>query len=173
MKRLLIFVLVLSMTAAVNAALTFRIDGFDPGDAIDVMAGYTITIQIHDDVTTQAGYNGQVILDLGSDGTIGNGQIYMAAGSAGAIMPYYYAPYGLVGYNLTSMSISDDISAGVHFSVDYTAPVEIGPFSATLSLYDGRVGYAKVDSLAINIPEPATLVALGLGGLSLFRRRRK
>jgi hypothetical protein len=172
MKRLLIFMLVLSMTASANATLRFMIDGLDAGDSVDIWWEDTITIQIHDDVTTQAGYNAQVLLELGSEGTIGNGRIYPAAGSAGGIWPYSYGGY--VGYNLTAMSISGDISPGIHFSVDYTAPFDfIGV--ETLSLYDERLSWAVADTLLIYvaIPEPTTLGLLALGGLTLLRRRRK
>jgi hypothetical protein len=171
MKKLLVLMLVLGMVSTANATLTFRVGGVDT-TTLDVVAGTTVTIQIYDDVTTQAGYNAQVILDVVSNGAVENGQIYAAAGSAGAIVAYNYAPYGLVGYNLTSMSISDDISAGLHFSVDYNATGTSSGDTDAFSLYDGRQGYAKVDSLPITIiPEPMTIALLGLGGL--FLRRRK
>jgi hypothetical protein len=43
------------------------------------------------------------------------------------------------------------------------------------SLYweDPRMNYAALDNIGIIVPEPTTIAFLGLGGLSLIRRRRK
>ena len=174
MKKLLVLMLVLGLASTANAYIELRIGGSDAPTTLDVVAGATATIQVYDDNTSQLGYIGYIIVESGGDGVLNAAVIESGAGSSAGATAYSYGGWG-AGYTLTAMTIADDISTGLHFSITYDATGLSNGDSAVVSLWDGRTtptAYAEVDTMNINIvPEPITIALLGLGGL--FLRRRK
>jgi hypothetical protein len=171
MKKLLVLMLVLGMVSAANATVVFYYGDSDAGTSVDVVAGGSITLQVYDDNTTQDGYIAYWYVDWGEPGTLTNGAYTANAGSSAVIAAYTETGVG-TGYEMQSMSVADDIAVGVQWTADFDATGLTQGQSATLSIYDGRIGYSTADTLTVNVvPEPLTIALLGLGGL--FLRRRK
>ncbi len=169
MKRLLLLMLVLGMASAANAAL-IQINGQDPGQAIDIAEGVTSVISVvSEDTSSWLGY---IIVEDGGTGALTDAVNLNAAGDMGAVSAYTGAGWG-AGYELIASMGQGGVPAiavGQQFTINYSGGV-LGD-TATISLFlDPEYG-VPADSVAITIiPEPMTVILLGLGGL--FLRRRK
>jgi hypothetical protein len=169
MKRLLMMMLVLGMASVANAVL-IQVDGQDPGQTVDVREGLTSVISVVSEGASS--WLGYIIIEEGGTGALGDAARLDAAGDMGAVLPYTEAGWG-VGYELT-VSMNQGgvpaIAVGPQFTMNYSGGV-LGD-TATISLFlDPEYG-VPADSVAITIvPEPMTVILLGLGGL--FLRRRK
>jgi hypothetical protein len=171
MRELLIFALALALTSTANAALTLYLDGSPAPDSIELTVDEVLTIQIYDDSTTQAAYVGYIMRDVGGVGGLYNLVDLWSPAHIAVPFPDIVDPDDGQGFEL--MVTFDDYGQwpGIHFEVNYSSSV-VG--SATISLYDGRVGYSMVDSLDVTVvPEPTTLALLTLGGLALLKKRRR
>ena len=161
MKKLLVLTLVLGLTSAASAAVSW--------DAIsqDVAMGETITITISSDNT--APYGGFVSMQDAAAAAIGDLVVFPGAGDAGG----WTTPdlVGAPGYWMheakTFNAQNPDIVAGEQFSFSYTALDDSSLVMVDL-LDFGAAELARVQIQ--NTPEPMTLGLLGLGGLFLRRR---
>ena len=165
MRKLLILFLVLGLASTANALL-IKVDGLE-GDFFEVDEQTEITV-VSEDTSSWLGY---IIVEEGGTGSLENVAVLDAAGDLGAAAPYTEAGWG-TGYELTaSMGPAGDppISVGNQFSLDYIGA--IGD-TATISLFVDPEYTTPVASVNVTvIPEPMTVILLGLGGLFLRRRR--
>jgi len=165
MRKMLVLFLVLGLASAANAML-IRVDGLE-GDSFEVDIESTITV-VSEDSSSWLGY---IIVEEGGAGTLENPVILDAAGDLGAAAAYTEAGWG-TGYELSaSMSPTADppIATGPQFSFDYVG--EVGD-TATISLFVDPEYTTPVASVNVTVvPEPMTIILLGLGGLFLRRRR--
>jgi hypothetical protein len=169
MRKFLVLALVLGIASAANA-VTILVDGVDPGDSIEIAEGLTPVITVvGEDGSSWLGY---IIIEEGGAGELGNGANLDAAGDLGAVAPYTEAGWG-TGYELTSATSpggSPATAAGPQFTFDYTGGA-LGQ-TATISLFVDPEYGMPADSVTITIvPEPMTVILLGLGGLLLRRRK--
>ncbi len=165
MKKLLVLVLVLGFASAADAVL-IQIDG-STAEALDVQQTATITV-ISEDTLNWLGY---LIIEEGGVGTLSNPIQSTLAGDpalAGAT-EYTEAGWGN-GYELTvAGSASFPVGVGTQFSFDYTGT--LGQ-TAKISLFVDPEFNIPVASTTVNVvPEPMTIMLLGLGALFLRRRR--
>lgn len=162
MKKLLVLILVLGMASAANAVLIEI-------DSTEVEQKATITV-VSEDTSNWLGY---IIVEEGGAGLLSNAVVLPAAGNKASAIEYAEAGWG-AGYELTvaSTAVPTDVVAGPHFTMDYiTAGANIGDIAKIL-LYvdpDFEVPVASVDVTVV--PEPMTILLLGLGGLFLRRRQ--
>ena len=168
MRKFLVVALVLGIASAANAVAIY-IDGVDPGESIEIAEGLTPVITVvGEDASSWLGY---IIIEEGGMGELGNAANLDAAGDMGAVAPYTEAGWG-TGYELTiAMSPGGaPIAVGPQFTFDYVGGA-LGQTATILLFVDPEYG-TPADSVTITIiPEPMTVMLLGLGGL--FLRRRK
>jgi len=165
MRKMLVLILVLGLTSAANAML-ITVDGQE-GDAFDVDITSTITV-VSEDASSWLGY---IIVEEGGAGSLENTVILNAAGDSGAATAYAEAGWG-TGYELTAAMSPTGVpvlAAGSQFSFDYIGTVGD---TATISLFVDPEFTTPVASVNVTVvPEPMTVVLLGLGALFLRRRR--
>ena len=165
MKKLMVLILVLALTSAANAVL-IQVDG-QVGDTFDVQGGATISIVSEDSLN----WLGYLIIEDGSGGvlTIPVGTALAGDPALAGATPYTEAGWGS-GYEITvAGSASFPVGVGTQFTFDFTGLVGD---TATISLFLDPEFTVPVASVSVNIvPEPTTILLLGLGGLFLRRRR--
>ena len=165
MRKMLVLILVLGLASAANAML-ITVDEQE-GDSFEVDIESTITV-VSDDSSSWLGY---IIIEEGGAGSLENVVILNAAGDIGATSAYSEAGWG-TGFELSaSMSPTGDpaVAAGSQFSFDYVGA--IGD-TATISLFVDPEYTSPVASVTVPVvPEPMTVLLLGLGALFLRRRR--
>jgi hypothetical protein len=165
MRKLFLLFLVLGLVSAANATL-IKVDDLE-GESFEVDVQATITV-VSEDASSWLGY---IIIEEGGAGSLENVAVLDAAGDLGAAAPYTEADWG-TGFELSaSMGPAGDppIAAGTQFSLNYVG--EVGD-TATISLFVDPEFTIPVASVNITVvPEPMTIILLGLGGLFLRRRR--
>ena len=163
MRKILVLILVFGLASAANAML-IKVDD-QVGDSFEVDVKTTITV-VSEDSSSWLGY---IIVEEGGAGAIENAAKLDAAGDLGVASAYAEAGWG-AGYTLTvaSTSVPTNVVAGPQFDVSYTA----GLGTAQISLFLDPEYEIPAASVAVEVvPEPMTVLLLGLGGL--FLRRRK
>ena len=165
MKKLMVLTLVLALTSAANAVL-IEVDG-QVGETFDVQGKVTISI-VSEDALNWLGY---LIVE---DGGLGDLSIPVSTALAGdpalsGATPYTEAGWG-DGYEITvAGSASFPVGVGTQLTFDFTG--NVGD-TATISLFLDPEYSVPVASVALNVvPEPMTILLLGLGGLFVRRRR--
>ena len=165
MKKILVLFLVLGMASAANAML-IKVDDQE-GDSFEVNIKSTITV-VSEDASSWLGY---LIIEEGGAGSLENVVILDAAGDIGAASAYSEAGWG-TGYELSASMSPTGVpatAAGSQFSFDYVGSV--GDI-ATISLFTDPEYTTPAASVNVTVvPEPMTIVLLGLGALFLRRRR--
>jgi hypothetical protein len=163
MNRLLVLMLALGMATVANAVL-IEVDGYI-GEAIFPPDPVVTVIVVGEDTSSWLGY---LIVDAGGSGWLSNAEVLPGAGDLASAVAYIDEPDWGLGYELTAAaSPTGSIAAGPRFTVDYSRGE--GRQWTTISLYlDPEY---EVPAAQVWIPEPMTVMLLGLGGL--FLRRRK
>ena len=173
MKKLLVFMLVLSMTSLAGATTVSLVDG---GLTINATDGEVVRLLVTSDgglyaldaIATVVGGTVSGATNLGDCATYGwdPGLSFEPIGIGTAVAEiglgtFGAPPSGTVAYfdilysgdDLT-VSIANGMSFGGSGDVDFMTP-------------DFSAGVVTI------VPEPATIALLGLGGLALLRRRKK
>lgn len=176
MKKLLVLMLVLSVTAIASAAMSpieFSAEnvGGDSWDISITAPGYDI---VNLDIAQMSAGSGTLApgsvssnFDVSKgNGSLDAGSIIAISGSASGPLadPPVFVTDALYTFNWTGSADTVDITLGT------AQPWDVAPF---VEYYDGS-GTVKEDitgTYAVTVPEPLTIGLLGLGGL--FIRRRK
>lgn len=186
MKKLLVFALVLAMAPLANAALVISVDGIaDPPDtSITVMPSDTVIIDITETDVRPAEEQGIFVLGILLSST-GVGELDISGATIlwppdDTVTPFVdwlddgdiagmleiMNPFVIVSLTDT-VEPQDPITGKLVDNIIFHAT---GPGDVIIGLFDGDDGMLY-DTQVIHIPEPITMVLLGLGGLMLRRRK--
>jgi hypothetical protein len=166
MKKLFIMILVLGISSAANAVI-IQVDG-QTGDAFDIGETAVISV-VGEDISNWIGY---IIVEEGGAGALSDGIATELTGDPvqSGLTPHIEAGWGN-GYELTVAGTqSFPVGIGTLFTMNYSGALI--DETATISLFIAEDYVNPVSSVAVTVvPEPMTILLLGLGGL--FLRRRK
>jgi len=165
MRKLLVSILVLGLVPAANAAF-IQVDG-QTGGTFNILENSAITV-VSENTSSWLGY---VIVEAGGTGVLSEGLALDAAGNLASASPYSEAGWG-TGYELTVAQSPGGIPAiavGPQFSMNFTG---ILGQTARISLFMDPEFTTPISSVLVTVvPEPMTVLLLGLGAL-LVRRRK-
>ena len=165
MKKLIVLILVLGLAPAADAVL-IQVDG-QIGETFEVQEKATITVVSENDLN----WLGYLIIEDGGLGALSNpvGTALVGDPALSGATPYTEAGWG-DGYEITvAGSASSPVGVGPQFSFDFAGT--LGD-TAKISLFLDPEYDVPAASVGVNVvPEPTTILLLGLGGLFLCRRR--
>jgi len=175
MKKYVVAILVLCMASLATAGLQLSVNGAVAPDEITIKPSDWVSIDVMDDLL---GGRADFILytDVYGLADLSNPRLGSGAGNFPATFEGPYAgTEGSLGvpqefYVNQAWAVGTAPQPGVIFLFDLHCG---GEGDVLVELWDDRAGYdAPVDTLIIHqIPEPATLSILGLGGLLLRRKK--
>lgn len=165
MKKLMVLVLVLGLASAADAVL-IQVDG-QIGETFEVQDKAIITVVSENDLN----WLGYLIVEDGGLGVLSNPVSTTLAGdpALSGATPYTETGWG-EGYEITvAGSASSPVGVGPQFSFDFAGT--LGD-TAKISIFLDPQYNIPAASVGVSVvPEPTTILLLGLGGL--FLRRRK
>ena len=168
-KGLLATVMVVLM-AAVGNALTVRlsVDGINPApDAINVVPGEVLCMYV---ISDSDGTSYFKWIHTDEPARISNVEGYPAAGDVASITDL--STELISEFRLEADDSGGNIQAGKHFGFDVMVGAGATPGSVRDVWLDS--GVIPDDSVAVNVvPEPGTVLLLGLRGLVLLRIRKR
>ena len=170
MKKLLILVMVLALSSMASATITLVVDGVDAGAAITLLPSDTVWIGVNQDIAEN--FAAYVIMDTTSLGSwTGLSAIYSPPALAAVVGWTYYGtgvdPGMDAWFGDFTLPGLEQGGPGVFGAVQFHCEA---PGDVLITLYDEA--FVPVDTLTIHqIPEPATIALLCLGGL-LIRKKK-
>jgi hypothetical protein len=182
-EKLLILMLVLGLASTANAYIELSVNGDTTVEEVDLYIGESLVIGVHGSAAES--YSTIIIIEgdpggggeWGDSGAAAPGYYYEAgypvvlpaAGDMAGAGRYEDAGWGF-GYWLIAEQSVGSVPAGLHFELLYRCR---GPENeyVTISLWRD-FGLAEDTIVIHQIPEPATICLLALGGLLLLRRRK-
>jgi len=164
MKKMLILMLVLAMASLASATVTVAVSS----DTVAVGGTITVSVSSNDAVAYLK------FLDMvKGTATLGPVTIYTAAGADARVTSY--STGSLYDLELQAVEIDNGatgqpVVAGLHFSVIATATGAVDD-TFTVQLLNGDTYDVENYETVTIVPEPATMLILGLGSLLLRRKK--